>query len=305
MLRSGEIDVTEIPFKFKREAEAAQLKLLRVEASAIYHVQLGGQFLPTQATFDPQVPWVGQPGDAASEARARMVRRALSMAVDRKAIIQAVFEGEAIECAIPFFVPQSRFIPKDIMPPAYDPAGAKKLLAEAGYANGFSRDIEMILMPWPGRAEMVDVSEAVAGFWEKNLGLRVKRVPMEYAAFVPNVAYPRKLPWVCWSHGFIPAPVAEPVMAMDSWLTSRTRFGSVAERPDIDALSDAIHSAPTPEARLVKYHELAKLFYDEALAVPIAAAPTLYAYNPKKLRGWSLPAGDSYLNGYERALPEV
>jgi peptide/nickel transport system substrate-binding protein len=35
MLRSGEIDITEIAFKLKREAEAAGLKLMRVPGAAV------------------------------------------------------------------------------------------------------------------------------------------------------------------------------------------------------------------------------------------------------------------------------
>ena len=303
MLRSGEIDVTEIPFKLKREAEAAGLKILKINGAAIYHIHLGGQFSPTRATFDPNVPWVGNPDEPQSQVRALLVRQALNLAIDRKAIIDAVFEGEAKPIVVPFFLPGSEFVPKDLKEIPYDPQQARRLLAQAGYAQGFSREIEMILMPWPGRAEMVDVSEAVAGYWEKNLGLKVKRLPMEFAAFIPNIGLPRKFAWITWAHGFIPSPVAEPIMAMDSWLTSKTRFGSVAERPDIDALSDKVHGSIEFTDRLKHYRDMAELFYNQSLAVPIASAPTLYAYDPKKLDSWQLTPGDSYLGGYERATP--
>src|SRR3954447_2807115 len=53
MLRAGEIEITEIPFKLKREADAAGLKYLRVDGAAIYHVQLGGQVMPSRDVFDP------------------------------------------------------------------------------------------------------------------------------------------------------------------------------------------------------------------------------------------------------------
>ena len=177
MLRAGEIDITEIPFKLKREAEASGLQFLRVEGAAIYHVQLGGQILPTRDTFDANVPWVGTPGDAASQERALKVRRALNLAVDKQAIINSVFEGEGVPGVAPYYLPGSEFMPSGLQPYPYDPQEAKRLLAEAGYPQGFSREIEMQLMPWPGRAEMVDVGEAVAGFWERNLGLKVKRTP--------------------------------------------------------------------------------------------------------------------------------
>lgn len=64
------------------------------------------------------------------------VRRAISMAIDRKAIVQRIMDGAA--------APANQFLPGEMfgaMPDApelvYDAQGAKKLLAEAGYPNGF------------------------------------------------------------------------------------------------------------------------------------------------------------------------
>lgn len=64
------------------------------------------------------------------------VRRAMSMAIDRDAIVKRLMDGAA--------QPAYQFLPTGMFgtlpnPPVikYDPAGAKKLLAEAGYPNGF------------------------------------------------------------------------------------------------------------------------------------------------------------------------
>ena len=64
------------------------------------------------------------------------VRRALSMAVDRDAIVEEVMEGLA--------VPANQIVAEgfgghdpEIEIPDYDPEGAKRLLAEAGYPKGF------------------------------------------------------------------------------------------------------------------------------------------------------------------------
>lgn len=65
------------------------------------------------------------------------VRRAISKAINRQAIAERVMEGAA--------VPTGQLMPEGFFgyTPAlkvetYDPEGAKKLLAEAGYANGFA-----------------------------------------------------------------------------------------------------------------------------------------------------------------------
>ncbi len=303
MLRAGEIDITEIPFKLKREAEASGLQFLRVEGAAIYHVQLGGQILPTRDTFDANVPWVGTPGDAASQERALKVRRALNLAVDKQAIINSVFEGEGVPGVAPYYLPGSEFMPSGLQPYPYDPQEAKRLLAEAGYPQGFSREIEMQLMPWPGRAEMVDVGEAVAGFWERNLGLKVKRTPIDFATWVPNVGVPRKNAWVTWAHGYIPRPVSEPLIGMETWLTSQSRYNTVAETPEIDALAMKIRADLDRAKRVQDYRELAQMIYSQYYTVPVAAVPTIYAYNPKAIAAWPLQPGESYIGGYERAVP--
>ncbi len=303
MLRAGEIDITEIPFRLKREAEATGLRLFRADSAAIYHVQLGGLLLPDRPTFDPKVPWVGDPNDAASRARALKVRQALNLAVDRQAIIRAVFEGEGQPSVAPFLFPGSEFVPKDLQPVRYDPREAKRLLAEAGYPNGFEREIEMLLMPWPGRAEMVDVGEVVAGFWERNLGLKVRRRPIDYATFAPNIGTPRRMAWITWAQGYTPRAMTDPIISMDTWLSSFSRFNTVAETPRIDELSLAVRKEPDAGRRYALYRELAQLFSDNAYAVPIAAVPAIYAYNPKRIASWPFPAGEAYIGGYQLAVP--
>ena len=67
----------------------------------------------------------------------KRVREALSLAIDRKGIVDKIMEGVAL--------PAGDFLPypmggtaKDTPIDKFDPAAAKKLLADAGYPNGFS-----------------------------------------------------------------------------------------------------------------------------------------------------------------------
>ncbi len=303
MLRAGEINVTEVPFKLKREAEASGMKFIKLPFASIYHVQLGGQLLANRDTFDANVPWVGDYNDPLSQKKALLVRRALNLAVDKQAIIEGVFEGEGVPAVTPFFVPGSDFVAADMQPYPYDPAEAKRLMAEAGYGNGFAREFEMLLMPWVGRSEMVDVSEVVAGFWERNLGLKIKRRPIDFGNYAANVGGPRKTPWVTWAQGFGPRPMHEPIGAMDTWLMTTARYNSVAEKKEIDELANSIRAEVDQGQRAEQYRALARLFYDQYYAVPIAGVPSLYAYDPQVVAGWQSQPGDSYMGGYHRAIP--
>jgi peptide/nickel transport system substrate-binding protein len=89
---------------------------------------------------DKTVPFVtakdGKPFDKNPLKDAR-VRKALSMAINRDAIAERVMEKKAVPAAqlLPDFFPGTS---KKLKPAKYDPEGARKLLAEAGYPNGFA-----------------------------------------------------------------------------------------------------------------------------------------------------------------------
>ena len=68
------------------------------------------------------------------------VRRAISKAINRPAIVSKVMEGNAI--AAGQLLPDGFFaVSPNLKPEKYDPEGAKKLLAEAGWGDGFGLTI--------------------------------------------------------------------------------------------------------------------------------------------------------------------
>ena len=89
-------------------------------------------------TPDDEHPWIGDIDDPASMERALKIRVAMSMAIDQETILKEVFDGFGIPYATQQgFKPGDPGWNDDWVPPAYDPEGAKALLAEAGYPNGF------------------------------------------------------------------------------------------------------------------------------------------------------------------------
>jgi peptide/nickel transport system substrate-binding protein len=102
------------------------------------------------------------------------VRKALSMAVNRDAIVDRVMEKKAVSA--------SQLLPdifygtsKKLKPTKYDPEGAKKLLAEAGFPNGFS----MTLHGPAGRYINDDkVIQALAQFYSRvGIDTKVETFP--------------------------------------------------------------------------------------------------------------------------------
>jgi peptide/nickel transport system substrate-binding protein len=85
-----------------------------------------------------------QTGEADSPLKNRLVRRALNHAVNRTAIAEAILGG-AVVPAGQLASPNTLGYDPSLVPAAYDPALAKRLLAEAGYPNGFTFTAKVIV----------------------------------------------------------------------------------------------------------------------------------------------------------------
>jgi peptide/nickel transport system substrate-binding protein len=110
------------------------------------------------------------------------VRRAMSMAIDRAALVSKVMQGQAVEAAQ--FNPQGTpGTSAKMKPVAYDLAGAKKLLAEAGFANGFGVVVNSSNDRYPNDAQ---VNQAVAQMWSR-LGLKTSVNAVPKAIYFPRV----------------------------------------------------------------------------------------------------------------------
>jgi peptide/nickel transport system substrate-binding protein len=99
------------------------------------------------------------------------VRAALAAAIDRKALVEKVMEGMATPAGNLVAPPVFGYAPK-LAPPAYDPQAARRLLAEAGYPEGFR-----IVLATPNNRYVNDeqVAQTVAQMWAR-IGVHASRV---------------------------------------------------------------------------------------------------------------------------------
>jgi peptide/nickel transport system substrate-binding protein len=163
MLKTGEADmILETPFVFVKELEKAGYKTARLST----HPSVSIQF----HTYNPKVPWYD-----------KRVRLAIAMAIDTKSMVDNLFHG--IPTRPVRLNTWELGYDKDLKPYPYDPAKAKKLLAEAGYPNGF----EMPLYYFSGRASgQKETTEAVA-LYLNAIGIRCKIEGIEAIKMIEKV----------------------------------------------------------------------------------------------------------------------
>jgi peptide/nickel transport system substrate-binding protein len=110
----------------------------------------------------------------------RRVRAALYQAIDINAIKTQVMRGLATPTAIPFPNPRGEHIPAALdKRPAFDPAASRKLLAEAGYPNGFGFTLHC---PNDRYVNDEKICTALAAMWAR-VGLNVKVEAMPKAQY--------------------------------------------------------------------------------------------------------------------------
>jgi peptide/nickel transport system substrate-binding protein len=195
------------------------------------------------------------------------VRRALNMAVDREAIKRVTMRNLSIPAGI-MVAPGVHGHAKDIdVVQKYDPAGAKKLLAEAGYPDGFEFTLDC-----PNNRYVNDerICQSLIGMWAKA-GLRVKLNSMPFANFIPKILnFDSSAYMLGWGVATFDA-----LYTLQSLVRTKTtgadgnfNLGRISD-PKLDNTIDAIKIATDPAARDALLREGLVRTRDEAYYVPL------------------------------------
>lgn len=111
----------------------------------------------------------------------KLVRQALNYATNKAAILKAVYQGNGQVAKNP--IPPILWGYNDaVQDYAYDPAKARQLLAQAGYANGFDVDLWYLPVTRPYNPDGKRMAELIQADWEK-VGVRAKLVTYEWAEY--------------------------------------------------------------------------------------------------------------------------
>ena len=131
------------------------------------------------------------------------VRRALNYAVNKQEIVSAYYNGNAELFAYPQHPDYKGYYePLDAMPASvkelftYDPAKARKLLAEAGFPRGFSFKVQVCSCA----PDHMDLLPLVAGYLEQ-VGVKLDIQPLEYGAFLSAMTSKTNAPGYFMNNG--------------------------------------------------------------------------------------------------------
>ncbi len=111
-----------------------------------------------------------------------LVRRALNLAVNKQAIIDAVFQGAGKIAKNPI-PPTIWSYNNKVEDYPYDPARAKELLTEAGFPNGFETDIWAMPVQRPYNPNARRMAELIQADWAK-VGVKAKIVSFEWGEYL-------------------------------------------------------------------------------------------------------------------------
>src|SRR5205809_366370 len=230
--------------------------------------------------------WILGPEGLPPPMKDKRVREAMNLAIDRAEVAQSVFAGKADPAAVPLGLSWSfkdigfKVTPEMAYP--YDPARAKKLLADAGFAAGFP--LEVYAYQLPGLPEGKTFAEAVSGYWEK-IGIKIKLVPVDYPAFRKN-----------WVDRKTPGSVGYFNIANRDWIGTYALLEKMAYSPSKpndtvnDAEVDGMIAQVIRQTDREKINTLMRNIYtrirSEHLGMPIVYLHSAYATG-KKLGKWN------------------
>ncbi len=266
-LLAGDVDiVNELPASSMKQVESnAGTQVMKVNGTRTFFVSLNNSKKPF------------------TDAR---VRRALNHALDKKLIIDKVLFGTATPLR-GVMSPDAFGFNAKLPEYEYNIGKAKKLLAEAGYPNGFEATIDT-------EGAFKDLAEAVAALLAKA-GVKAKVQVWEGAVLTPiwrdaEKRKERDMYFTSWGNGSL-----DPSDIMVPTLRTNGRGNSAGyANPQVDKLLD--------EAEVEVDREKRRQMYLKAQEQVTADAPWIFLWLPqdiygisKRVRGWQ-PSADSRIN---------
>ena len=213
------------------------------------------------------------------------VRQALNLAFDRTTYLKTVFDNTATPATNPY-PPNTWSYDKAIQPWPYDPAQAKKLLAEAGLPNGFETTIWVrpngsVLNPSPKvGAELLQADFA-------KIGVKADVKVIEWGELIKQAKQGQHdTLFMGWAgDNGDPDNYLSPLFSCNA-VKSGINFARYCD-PQLDKLITDGKATPDLAKRTKAYEAAQKIIHDEALWIPLGY-PTATALTRTNVSGYQV-----------------
>ncbi len=282
----GKPKVDRVVYRFIVEpnTQVAELQAGRVDVASDVPIALipaitANAALQVVSTTGPSVT-VLRFNTAQGPTRDARVRRAMVMAVDRDAIVKQILQGHAkavtgFQSALSFgFDPGRAAVP-------FDPAGAKRLLAEAKVAPGTAVSLDFRSNDTTFR----EVAQAVAGYLGA-VGLKVQVRPFEMNVFTNDIIPNGKtgemfqMGWGGWTFDYDNTAYL--------MYHSGERWNPYDKDPGLDAMLEGQRLIVDRGEREAALRKVAGFVADHALELPLYNVDTYYGVN-RRVKGLVVP----------------
>jgi peptide/nickel transport system substrate-binding protein len=251
MLKTGEADIAYALDGPDAEGlqEAPGIRIVATKHASIFWIDFAKQ-------WDEKSPW--------HDIR---LRQAVNYALDRKGISHAACLDYCPPAGV--IVPRVMDFALQVEPPPYDPEKAKKLVAEAGYPNGFDAGLFAAIPGFPTVADAV-VNDLSA------VGMRVQLQQMERATFYANWLQ-KKLPPIYMAASGNSGNAASRV---ESFIYSKGTYAN-GGYPDIDELFVQQGDERDPKRREAMLDKIQQLTIDRVMFAPVMDLRALNGVGPR------------------------
>ena len=207
----------------------------------------------------------------------KRVREALSIAINRPAIVQRIMENVAVPAGQ--FMPEGSFGYNPAIPvPKFDADRAKRLLAEAGYPNGLS-----ITLRGPNDRYINDsqVQQVIAQMWAR-IGIKTQVEATPLATLIGRLnRFDASAYMLGWSNS-----TGEPSTSLRAVMGTRAEGGGGSlglsnygrySNPDMDALAAKALSTLDDKAREKMLQDAMKMAMDDVAIIPLHTQKSVWA----------------------------
>ncbi len=198
------------------------------------------------------------------------VRKALSMAINRKEIVDILFFGHGKVCNGPF-LPGSFAFNSEIKEIKQDLSKAKELLEKAGYNEKNPFEFEVITNT--GNETRINATQIIQ-YQLAKIGVKMKIRVMEWQAFLNTVVHPRNFEAVVLGWSLSLMPDAYPLWHSDSRKTGAFNLVGYSNK-EVDELIEKGTSTVNREELGKIYKKLFKIIADDT--------PYLFLYIPNSI----------------------